>query len=290
MSKRSQIEEHLQKLNEIGDIMRAMKNVSLMEVHKLNRVLEHQQRVVNGIETAAADFSHHYASSARPIAAPPTHIVAIGAERGFCGDFNDAVIAALQNLPRERAPNVVTVGTHLGARLGEHKGGVRVFPGPNTVEEIPGAIEMLMRALTDFPNATNETTPLSLVVLVHQDGHDKVSALHVSALPQAQQSGPQESFAPLLYEPPPVVHSQLFHHYLWARMHQIYYSSLLAEHRYRVQHMESALQRMEEKTTNLRRRQNILRQEEITEEIEVIMLNSGVSSGRRRGKGSHPWQ
>jgi F-type H+-transporting ATPase subunit gamma len=47
----------------------------------------------------------------------------------------------------------------------------------------------------------------------------------------------------------------------------------MAEHRQRVRHLEGALQRVSVRTQELRLRRNALRQEEITEEIELIMLN-----------------
>ena len=47
----------------------------------------------------------------------------------------------------------------------------------------------------------------------------------------------------------------------------------MAEHRQRVRHLEGALQRVSTRSQELRLRRNALRQEEITEEIELIMLN-----------------
>lgn len=291
MSKRSQIEEHLQKLNEIGDIMRAMKNVSLMEVHKLARFLDDQQRVLAGIEAATTDFVRHYAGSLRTMeAATTTYVVALGSERGFCGDFNDAVLAALQNFIGRGASKVVAVGSHLTTRLADQYTGIRRFAGPSTVEEVPAAIEMLMRELADSRPEAADAAPLAIAVLCHQDGRDDVVAHRVSALPEDRAGGRVEPYPPLLNEPAAAVHSSLLRHHLWARMHLLFYSSLLAEHRFRLQHMESALRRMDEKITGLRRRQNILRQEEITEEIEVIMLNSDVTHSRRRREGGGAWR
>ena len=59
-------------------------------------------------------------------------------------------------------------------------------------------------------------------------------------------------------------------------MHDVFYGSLMAENRRRLQHMEGAMQRMEEKTGELQRRYNLLRQEEITEEIEIILLSADM--------------
>ena len=56
MSSSRDLEIRLGSLNEIKEIMSAMKNLSLMEVHKLGRFLENQRRVIDSIEAAAADL------------------------------------------------------------------------------------------------------------------------------------------------------------------------------------------------------------------------------------------
>jgi F-type H+-transporting ATPase subunit gamma len=55
----------------------------------------------------------------------------------------------------------------------------------------------------------------------------------------------------------------------------------MAESRARLAHLESALQRLERDHTDLLRRRNVLRQEEITEEIEVLMLSTLLPHRRR---------
>ena len=49
---------------------------------------------------------------------------------------------------------------------------------------------------------------------------------------------------------------------------------LMAENRRRMQHLEGAIRRLEERTSELALKRNALRQEEITEEIEVILLSA----------------
>ena len=57
-------------------------------------------------------------------------------------------------------------------------------------------------------------------------------------------------------------------------LNEVLYSSLMAENRQRQAHMDRALQRLEEETGKLRLDCNRRRQEEITEEIEVILLSA----------------
>jgi F-type H+-transporting ATPase subunit gamma len=83
------------------------------------------------------------------------------------------------------------------------------------------------------------------------------------------------AYPPRLYLEPAAFANGLAEQYLFARLHELLYSSLMVENEIRIQHMDSAVQRLEKKSAELVRRRNNLRQEEITEEIEVIMLSAG---------------
>ena len=282
MSKRSQIGEHLRKLNEIGDIMRAMKNISLMETHKLARFLDDQRRVLAGVEAAARDFARHHEIRGQQLeSAAPATILAIGSERGFCGEFNDSLAQMLTQSLDGSSPRVLVVGSRLAARLDLGDRVIAVIEGPNVVEEVPAILNAVMDTLVSTQSEAPEAAPLSLMVLSHQDGNQGVIVQRLSALPADGTNSEVEPYPPLLTLPVATLHHELMRHFLWAQMHYLFYSSLMAEHRFRLQHMESAIQRMDEKADELSRRQNILRQEEITEEIEVIMLNSQADKGRR---------
>ncbi len=90
---------------------------------------------------------------------------------------------------------------------------------------------------------------------------------------------PNPAFPPLMHLPPGELLDGLTRHYLYAVLNQVLYSSLTAENRQRQTHMEQALQRLEEKAEGLRRACNAQRQEEITEEIEIILLSADRLAG-----------
>ena len=62
-------------------------------------------------------------------------------------------------------------------------------------------------------------------------------------------------------------------------LHEILYASLLAENRRRVQHLDGALRHLDRRLDDLKRKDRRLRQEEIIEEIEVILLGSSGTPG-----------
>ena len=95
-------------------------------------------------------------------------------------------------------------------------------------------------------------------------------------LPIPEAASPAQAYPPQLYLHPAEFFSGLIDQYLLAAFYGILYGSLTAENRRRVEHMENALDRLDEITAQLNIRRNALRKEEIVEEIEVIL--SGVKA------------
>jgi F-type H+-transporting ATPase subunit gamma len=285
VSKRAQIQRHLGALDDIGGIMGAMKNISLMETHKLARFLAHQHRVLAGIEAAARDFlNHHPEIGYRPKLGRSDVLVAIGSQRGFCGDFNESVAdAVLKNL-RETAtpPSVLVVGRRLAAKLGKQPRITASFDGPSVAEEVQPVLLRLMNTLREMQAETGRDEPFAVTVFAHRDGENKVSPRSILPVPAAGSAVPRFPYPPLLNLATRTFFSELAHHYLWAQMHDVFYGSLMAENRRRLQHMEGATTRMQDKTVQLRQQYNLVRQEEITEEIEVILLSNDALQNSHR--------
>ena len=276
MSKRRSIQRHLRLRDEVSGIMGAMKNISLMETHKLARVLAHQHRVLSSVEAAARDFLDHYPGFARPVQVQAASvIVAIGSQRGFCGDFNEVIVRAIKQYRQTGtlASGIIVVGRRLAARLGTVEGVLATLDGPGVVEEVHPVLQRLMNALGECQARLGQSEPLDVALLAHRDGEEQVSVRHL--MPRSESSGaPGFAYPPLLTLQARAFFSELARHYLWAQMHDAFYSTLMAENHRRLLHMEGAMKRIEEKSSELRRKCNALRQEEITEEIEVIMLSN----------------
>ena len=267
MSRRAELEQRIRRLSEISDVMSAMKTIALIETRKLGRFMDHQQRLVANIETAAADFLAFHPEFRA--AAGESLLVLIGSERGFCGDFNEAVAAELAALAEPEPPRLVVLGRRLASKLEGHPRLLAQLEGPNMAEEVRPALDQLMDTLHRL---RGESAPWTrLAVLAHDpDGGVAVHAV----LPLAPPEPPRHAYPPGLNLAPAEFFAGLTEHYLIAKLPDLFYGSLLAENRRRLEHMERALNRMENKIGDLGRRRNALRQEEITEEIEVILLSA----------------
>lgn len=277
MSNRRDIETQLHSFNEIKDIMNAMKNLSLMEVHKLARFLESQRKVIGSIEAAVADFLQFHRTLFPSVEKFRELYLLIGSDRGFCGDFNEALIRAFEShCATVRENSLVVVGTKLAAKLGSDPRLSAALDGASVVEEADAVLVKLMQVLTapKVPGASDG--PLRLTVLHHQPEEESVVVTVLQPLqPPARKSKPY-THAPLLYLQPQFFLTRLVEQYLFAALHELLYSSLMAENQRRMQHMDSAVRRLEKTTAELLRKRNTLRQEEITEEIELIMLSVEV--------------
>jgi len=278
MSKRRDLEHHRDSLGEIGEILSSMKTLAYMETRKLARFIEAQQQVVDSIASVAADFlSFHPALSMSLQEAAPVFLV-VGSERGFCGDFNRAVRArfdaALTDTDAERA-RVIVVGHRLGT-LFEGDASVAAFvDGANVVEEVSAVLEALTRELSRLGVSS---AGISLQGICHA-GDDVVLTALLPPFRDRPAAEPAHPFAPALNLPPAGFLRELVDHYLFAALNNMLYTSLLAENQRRVSHLEAAVRHLDEESAELTRRCRALRQEEIIEEIEVILLSAAGVDG-----------
>jgi len=80
--------------------------------------------------------------------------------------------------------------------------------------------------------------------------------------------------APVLNLAPKPFLAELTDHYLFAALHEMLYSSLMTENLLRMTHLEGVVKHLDDESEDLARKCNALRQEEIIEEIEVILLGA----------------
>jgi F-type H+-transporting ATPase subunit gamma len=274
MTRRRELDHHRHSLDEIREIMNSMKTLAYRETRKLGRFLAAQQAVVEKIEDIAADFLAYYPDMLPAAAETTTVFLMIGSERGFCGDFNHAILRHLEDAlesNRPQTPVLLPVGRKLHVLL-EHDARVSTFiSGVSVAEEVYAALDQIVEELTRL---RLKYGPVSLYGLHHRDDGKIVTQVLLPPLQHLLGQPPRFPFAPGLNLPPRDFLMKLADHYLFAALYEILYTSLMSENRLRVSHLEGAIQHLDEESATLVRRSNTLRQEEITEEIEVILLGA----------------
>lgn len=270
MSNLADISRHFDRLTEISGILTAMKSLSLVETRKLARFIAHQRQMLANIEAAAVDYFHFYPVDEGD---SPKQIILLlmGSERGFCGNFNERMLAALLELPVwQQAPKIVLIGQRLNNKLASHPDVMRCVvahvEGVSVTEDVPAILGQLMDTLHGICSLSALDT--TLYSLAHDaEGEPQLKCL----LPIAPAPTSVFSYPPALQLPSATFLSELLDQYLLAALHGLVYESLTAESYQRLAHMEHALDHLDATLAELSLKRNALRQEKIIEEIEVIL-------------------
>jgi F-type H+-transporting ATPase subunit gamma len=273
MSNRRDLETRIHSLNDIKEIMNAMKNLSLMETHRLARFLDTQHRVAASVESVAADFLQFHAELLPGDEEFRDAYLIVGSERGFCGDFNESLLRAFGEKGAGKPASLVVVGGKLASKFADDPRVTASVPGASVVEEVDGALSKIVEGLNRLRVTGTGADYLRLTVFHHDPDHDKVQISTLRPFKQPKSASTHFAYAPMLNMEPKSFLTGLVEQYLVALLQELLYRSLMAESQRRMQHMDAAVRRLERTARELWQRRNIVRQEEITEEIEVIMLS-----------------
>ena len=275
MTRLREVTHHLETLSDIREIMNAMKNLAIIEGRKLDKVLDSQRVLVADIEAIAADFIDHY-----PLAPPqdvPYHLyILIGAERGFSGSFNHQLQTYYQHLLLD-SPDTQALAIAIGRKFATTFDGnspqTVLLDGASAQEEISHVLNHLV---TQLETIQQHYPAIGCTVVRHDQPTRTIvrQTLLPPFLDPVQGHRPR-AYPPRLYLSPAQFLSDLIQQYLFAQLYSALSASLLAENDYRVAHLQGAIRHLDERALELGRQRRSLRQEEIIEEIEVILLNAG---------------
>ncbi|SET37309.1 F-type H+-transporting ATPase subunit gamma [Nitrosomonas marina] len=278
MSKRHDIKTHIATLGEIKGILSAMKNMALLEIRKLDVFLSTQQRVITSIESLSHDFLGFY-GHLQTIPDDFQHLwIVIGSERGFCGDFNKMLGEFVRTHDSLDGNSLfVVVGNQLLTKFTDDKRVVASISGHSVSEEIQVTLLHLAEILNQLQQQF-KLEKIGRISAVYHDNYEKTVRFRQLLPLETPQKAPDFAYPPQLHLKPSQFLAQLTDQYLYAALHQIFYSSLMVENHMRLEHMENAIHRLEKNVENLQLQYNKVRQEEIIEEIEIILLSAEALS------------
>jgi F-type H+-transporting ATPase subunit gamma len=279
VSARRELERRLAGLREIRSIMHSMESLAFMESRKLERLLQSQQQLVATIDRAAHDLLQHH-PELLPVGEPPLAIMLLlGSARGFCGDFNETLLRADLSASGMSDANRILVGRRLQLQAEADEGVLAALEGADVAEDIAPVLEAIVTTVNE---QRVRRGPVALAVCYH-DG-EATEPVQRQLLPPWRAdngSGAPRTFPPLLNLAPRAMFGELVDHYLLAALQEVLLASLKAENQRRARHLNGAVNRLDERIEELQNRGQQLRQEEITEEIEVILLSAGETYGTK---------
>jgi len=276
MTKKARLREHLQTLNKIGTLMTALRNLSLIEMNKVAKSLTTQENMHAMMQQVGHDFLTSYPQFYAELLLDKSDIyILIGSERGFCGCFNDNLIHFLEHNNSDQSVFII-VGHKLAAKLAHDKRVIHAIEGPNTMEEIPDIILNLLNTL-DLVFSKTSLKPGSWTLVFNKKNNNTVETTLQQPFSEfATTAAPVFSTAPQLTLSKEVFMLEYVNQYLFSMLYTLFYQSFVAENYCRSNQLQSASERLEKKINQLTRNINLLRQEEITQEIQIIMLSADL--------------
>ncbi len=165
---------------------------------------------------------------------------------------------------------LVAIGRKLNMLLDRDPCVAAQIDGACVAEEVTS---VLIKVVSELAALQDEPGILTVFCLYHGGGDDIVMQ---KLLPPFQHllHKPRFPQPPDLNLSPREFLVELSDHYLFAALHEMLYTSLMAENHRRVAHLERAVKHLDDESAELSRQCNALRQEEIIEEIEVILLSA----------------
>lgn len=255
----SALREHLRLLDELKQIVGAMKNLAYAELQRSGRALQAHAQAEAALLQAMADTG--FATSGTG----PARLLVIGAERGFCGGFNDHLVDALDaELGRQPQVHCLLAGERLQQRLAERLPSALSLPGCAASEEARQCVDTWLAALSDQPAG-----PLHVLM------HDAAGPMLYELLPRPDFPPPSGGGAPQQYLDTPALHRQLTGEWLRIGLLGCLLRSLQQENRWRLAQMQRAQDHLDARSTALGRQYFRERQADITSELETLMSALG---------------
>jgi len=281
MTKLSNIKQYIASLKDIEDIMSAMNNISFIELNKVTKYLEMQKKILVNLEDIGIDFfSFNQNILPENYKSNNNIYVLIGSERGFCGNFNEKIISYWEDLINtnlNKNIEIIVIGNKLADKISDSHNINHVIKAPSFVEEIPSAINKLLDYLKNKAfNNLSGIMPIDWNVIFNEIKNNKIE---VNSLNLIQNLFTLRSkVCPYKLEPKLniSVDDFLFEYleqYSLMLLHYMFYQSLMAESESRIEHLNNAKSLINKECDGLFNKMNLLRQEEITEEIENILLS-----------------
>lgn len=280
MSGRNSLRERAALLDELRQIVQAMKNLAFAELQRVTRILPIQAQARDAVLQAlrAVGIAKPASDAPGPSPLPATWLV-IGAERGFCGAFNATLweeVGALR--ARDPQARVLVASRRLYELFGADPANAAVLGGCASTEDADARLDDWLAALS------REGPKCSELWLLHasEAGTQRLRLLPEPQLPSgiASMAPPTHAGgAPMHYLPLPSLRAALVRQAGRLLIQAGLLASLREENRWRLSQMQRAQDHLDELGRALQRRYAGLRQADITNELETLMSSIDAHPG-----------
>lgn len=274
MSDQHELRERAALLEELRQIVQAMKNIAFAELQHVSHALPAQALAYETVLQALLALPPQPEpdlAAARSDA--PVAWLVIGAERGFCGAFNARLAAQVAELRRDDpAARLLIAGERLYQLAGPEAQGAVLLPGCAAIEDADNLLDEWLAALA------REASNCREVWLLHAE-ESAIERRRLLPEPLPPTSARPAADTPMRYLPLPALRAALVLQCLRLLLQSGLFASLKQENRWRLAQMQRAQDHLDELGQTLRRRRAALRQADITNEQETLMSSVAGETG-----------
>lgn len=268
------LREHMRLLDELRQIVGAMRNLAYAELQRLDKAMAAQAQAEACVLRALADVT-----GPEPPSTPGggVHLV-IGSERGFCGGFDEPLASVARRIGAGADGTMLMVaGSRLAGRLAPDAAHCVPVPGSGSAEECAATVDGWIEAIQARIAAQTPLDALALRVTYHDAAQVRErTILPTPALPaRGRGAGPARTLGDGQLLP------ALKREALRVLLLGACYASLAQENRWRLLQMQRAQDHLDDASARLRRKYFLARQTDITTELETLM-SSLVDAGPGR--------
>jgi F-type H+-transporting ATPase subunit gamma len=283
MPRLAQLQSRIHSLEELGDVVGALRAVSATRVQQAHAVLESIRQYTEVIHEALAEALRALPPPPNPSDPSPSAslIIAFGSEHGFVGGFNDRVLDAVATR-RKPGDELIVVGTRADLVARERREAVTWSCA--MAAQVAGIDEVGLRLMERIAVASGRrrVDRVTLVYMRVANGPaaraitETLLPFDVKSIPHAGALRPKaiSNLAPL------VLLDGLVDELLFAQLAHAATESFASENTARLAAMQAATDNVTTKLDDLARIERELRQEEITTELlDVVTGAEAVREG-----------
>jgi F-type H+-transporting ATPase subunit gamma len=284
VSEKRKLRAQIRGQRDLRHVVEAMQNLALAEIARLTRTAQARRTLLDNLDDIAKELVSFYPPLFVNDTSCPTLYILIGSERGLCGDLNEN-IARLWRSTRSHDGDrlqhqAIVVGTRLSDKLEADRSIRARLPGPTTGIEIDPVLTEVVSAIAAFIESLGAASYRLIALYTSASG-----ICETLILPLTARGGPARSASPPdINLTPHRLIREFIDYYVDAALHELFSTSLVSENRLRLERMTKALEHIDKSAGGLIQRLNRVRQEDITQEIETILLSvnlPGISTGDR---------
>jgi len=285
MEQLRQLEQQIETINELRDIIHAMRSLAAIYLKQAEAQLRGVRAYREVVTGAIADAVCCLDELPRIERTGRACIVLLGSEQGLCGRFNEVVAEAGVGHARELGDAAfIVVGRRAVGNVERTGGEVVATVNSSSSPEAAPAVIRRVAAEAYRRYRRGQFAHLYLLHAVHlSPGRIKTQLVPILPLDYGQwapEPGTPAKAPPAMPLPPRELLAALVEEFYFVALYQAFVESLAAENGMRLQSMEAAKQNIDDTKEQLRARARQLRQDEITAELlDVISGAEAVEPG-----------